>query len=234
VDATLLASAHDLGAVGKDIYFGAGRVDAEMAMEMTATAPIAAADTTPPSVSIASPTGGTVSGTVTVAVSAKDNVGVARVELRINGNTVASTTTAPFSMAWNSTAIADGFDTLTAVAYDAAGNAAVSAGVSVNVANAAPAKVADTTAPTLAITNPVDGSRVSGMVSIATSATDNSGSAGITQVLSIDGVVRSSVIGTSLRYKWNAKNVAAGLHTISVTARDAAGNTVIRKVTVTR
>ena len=234
VDATLIASAHDLGTAGEDNYFGAGRVDAEMAVEMTATTPIVAADKTPPTVSIASPTGGTVSGTVTVAVSAKDNVGVARVDLRVNGSTVATTTTAPFSIAWNSTSVPNGNDTLTAVAYDAAGNTAASAGVPVNVANAAPAKTADTIAPTLAITNPVDGSRVSGMVSIATSANDNSGSAGITQVLSIDGVVRGSVIGTSLRYKWNAKNAATGLHAISVTARDAAGNTVIRKVTVTR
>src|SRR5262245_16896717 len=43
-------------------------------------------DTTPPTASITSPAGGaTVSGTVTVNASAGDNVGVTRVELRVDG-----------------------------------------------------------------------------------------------------------------------------------------------------
>lgn len=233
VDATLLDSADDLGATGKDIYFGAGRVDAEIAVALAILTPVPVADTTAPSVSLASPTGGTVSGIVTVAMNASDNVGVARVDLRVNGKTVATKTQAPYTVAWNSTSLQDGAATLTAAAYDAAGNEADSAAVAVSVANDSPAVAADTTAPTLTINNPVDGSRVSGMVLISTTAADDSGNAGITQVLSIDGAVAGSAIGADIHYKWNAKKARSGTHSIEVTARDKAGNSVSRRVSVT-
>ena len=42
-------------------------------------------DTTPPTVSITSPTSGNVSGTVTVSANASDNVGVTRVDFYVNG-----------------------------------------------------------------------------------------------------------------------------------------------------
>ena len=66
--------------------------------------------------------GSSVSGTVSVNASATDNVGVARVNLLVNGTQVASSTTAPYTFNWNSTTVADGGVTLSATAYDAAGN----------------------------------------------------------------------------------------------------------------
>jgi hypothetical protein len=56
------------------------------------------ADTTAPSVSMSSPANGaTVSGTVTVAANASDNVGVAGVQIKLNGaNLGAEDTTSPF------------------------------------------------------------------------------------------------------------------------------------------
>jgi subtilisin family serine protease len=97
------------------------------------------ADTTPPTVSITAPApGATVSGTVTIAASASDDVGVARVELRVDGALLATDTAAPYSAAWDTTAVANGSHTLSARALDAAGNAATSAAVTVTVSNAAP------------------------------------------------------------------------------------------------
>ncbi|MEW5979028.1 MAG: Ig-like domain-containing protein [Acidobacteriota bacterium] len=95
------------------------------------------ADTTAPSVSISSPTSGsTISGTVTIAASASDNVGVVGVQFRLDGNPLGSEdTSAPFSTSWNSTSSANGSHTLTAVARDAAGNSTTSAAVSVSVSN---------------------------------------------------------------------------------------------------
>ena len=191
------------------------------------------ADTTPPSVSIAAPNSGgsVVSGTTVVSINATDNVGVTRVDLRVNGTTVATGNATPFQLAWNTTTVADGSATLTAVAYDAAGNSSVSTPIAVTVANNA---TSDTTPPVLAITSPKNGGGVSGQVTITTSATDDHGTAGITQRLYIDGVAKGSFTGGAISYKWNTSPLASGSHTIVVTATDAAGNLTTQQVQVTK
>jgi hypothetical protein len=208
-------------------YDAAGNVAVSAARTVTVSN-TSSADTTPPSVSIASlsPSSTVVSGTVTVAVNATDNVGVKRVDLLVNGSIVGTSNIVPFQMSWNSASIPDGAATLTAKAYDAAGNSAVSAAKSVTVAN-------DKTAPVLAITSPADGAKVSGNVTITTSVGDNNGTAGITQRLYIDGVLKSSVTGKPLSVKWNAKSSSVPAHTILVTATDVAGNTTSRQISVT-
>src|SRR5947209_8187231 len=94
-------------------------------------------DTTPPTVSITSPANGaTVSGTITVTANAADNVGVAGVQFRVDGaNVGAEDSAAPYSASFNTTAVANGSHTLSAVARDAAGNRTTSAGVTVSVSN---------------------------------------------------------------------------------------------------
>lgn len=59
---------------------------------------------------------------ITVTAPISDNVGVTRVELAIDGKTVASTTTAPYSYTLNATSYTPGTHTMTIRAYDAAGN----------------------------------------------------------------------------------------------------------------
>src|SRR5205823_13984 len=132
-------------------------------------------DTTPPTVSISAPPSGTVSGVVTVNVTATDNVGVTRVDLLVNGAVFASDTTAPYTFNWDTTALAGTTNTLTARAYDAAGNSGDSQTVTVTVASASGGSSQDTTPPTVIITTPSNGSTVSGNVTIATTATDNVG-----------------------------------------------------------
>jgi len=189
-------------------------------------------DTTPPAVAFTSPTAGTVSGTVAVAVSASDNVGVARVDFKVNGTVVASSTSVPYQFAWNSGSVANGAVTLSATAYDAAGNATTTS-QNVTVSNGSVAS-SDTTLPTVTISNPLDGSNVNGNVTISTTASDNNGASGITQVLYIDGAQKDSVKGAKLSYQWNAKKASVGLHTIMVTATDAAGNSTSQQVQVRR
>src|SRR5262249_12155589 len=98
------------------------------------------ADTTPPSVTLTSPTdGATVSGVISIDASASDDVGVAGVEFFLDGTSLgAPDTTAPYSVSWNTAAASNGSHVLTARAYDTGGNAATSAAVTVTVANAAP------------------------------------------------------------------------------------------------
>jgi hypothetical protein len=93
-----------------------------------------------PTVSVSSPSGGaTVSGTVTLSASAADNIGVAGVQFQVDGvNVGAEDTSAPYSMSWNTTQVANGTRTLRAIARDAAGNQTTSAGVSVTVSNTGP------------------------------------------------------------------------------------------------
>jgi outer membrane protein assembly factor BamB len=94
-------------------------------------------DSTPPTAAVTSPTGGsTVSGTVTLAASASDNVGVAGVQFAVDGiNVGAEDTTAPYSVQWDTTTATAGSHTITATARDAAGNRTTSAGVQVTVDN---------------------------------------------------------------------------------------------------
>ena len=104
----------------------------------------ALADTTPPSVSVTAPaSGSTVSNTVTLSASASDNVGgsgVARVEFYCDSvvTPLGTATTAPYTSPCNTTAMANGSHSFYAKAYDAAGNSANSATVTVTVNNGAP------------------------------------------------------------------------------------------------
>jgi hypothetical protein len=97
-------------------------------------------DTTPPTVSITSPTSGaTVSGTITVRATASDNRGVAGVQFRVDGaDGGAEDTTAPYSISWDTTTVSNGSHPITAVARDAAGNRSTSAPVTVTVSNVPP------------------------------------------------------------------------------------------------
>lgn len=83
-------------------------------------------DTTAPTVSITSPSdGSTVSDTVAVSSSASDNVGVDRVEFRVDGALKATDTSAPYSFNWDTTTATNGNHDVSATAFDAAGNSAV-------------------------------------------------------------------------------------------------------------
>jgi thermitase len=232
IESLMYSTAVDLGAAGRDPVFGYGRVDAAAALRATVAyqSPV---DSTAPVAAIAAPlANGSVSGLVGVTVNASDNVGVSRVDLVVNGTVVATDTGAPYTFSWNSAGAANGMANLVAVAYDAAGNAGKSAAVAVNVANQVATVSKDVTPPTVAISNPVAGT-VSGNVAVAVNATDDAGAAGITTVLVIDGQTRANGTGGTLGYNWNTRKVGAGQHTLTATARDAAGNTSTTSVTVT-
>ena len=233
VENLLYSTAVDLGATGRDIYYGFGRVNAAAGVQ-AAIAKIVTVDTQPPTASISAPlASSTVSGLVAVDVSATDNVGVTSVALQVNGTTVAVDSSAPFGFSWDSAGVPNGMASLVVIASDAAGNRTASAAVSVNVSNYVAPPTVDITPPVISLTNPVAG-KVSGMVSIAASASDNSGAAGISQSIYIDGTLKSSGTGGSLAYSWNTRKVAYGTHTIQAVAKDAAGNTSSTSVQVTK
>lgn len=232
IEQALFASSVDLGAPGRDPKFGYGRVDAYAGVK-AALAIGTPVDTQPPLATISSPSNSaSVSGLVNITVNASDNVGVDHVELKANGTVVGTDSASPFAFSWNSANAANGMVNLVATAYDKAGNAGASVPVAVNVANAAPPVVKDTTPPVVRIDNPVAGA-VSGNVSVSVSATDNSGAAGISESLYIDNVLVASGKGGALAYSWRTRRVKAGNHVLTAVAKDAAGNTMSTSVTVT-
>jgi hypothetical protein len=124
---------HTLTAVARD---AAGNSKTSTAITVT----VNNGDTTAPTVSVTSPaSGATVSGTaVTISASATDNVGVVGVQFKVDGvNVGAEDVSSPYSVAWNTTTLANGTHTLTAVARDATGNSKVSGSISVTVSNLA-------------------------------------------------------------------------------------------------
>lgn len=233
IESLLFSTSVDLGTAGRDPVFGYGRVNAGAAVS-AARAYAVTVDSTAPLASITAPLGSsTVTGLVPVSVNASDNVGVARVDLKVNGTVVATDNVAPYSFSWNSAGVANGMNNLVAVAFDAAGNVGSSAVVSVNVSNSTTTVTKDTTAPTVKFNNPVNGGTVSRTVTVSISAADNAGAAGITTTLAIDGRTVASGKGGALAYEWNTRKWSKGLHSITATARDAAGNATASTISVT-
>lgn len=83
----------------------------------------------------------------------------------------------------------------------------------------------DTTAPTVSITAPASGATVSGTVTVSANASDNVGVTGVQ--FKLDGVnLGSEDIASPYSVSWNTTTIANGSHTLTATARDAAGNTM--------
>ncbi|HSX53170.1 MAG TPA: Ig-like domain-containing protein, partial [Patescibacteria group bacterium] len=100
------------------------------------TPPPPPSDSTPPTVSIATPaSGATVSGVVNIGAAASDNVGVAKVEFYIDSTLVSTVTASPYNYSWNTATATNGSHIVTAKAYDAANNS-MSANENVTVSNA--------------------------------------------------------------------------------------------------
>lgn len=89
----------------------------------------------PPTVAITSPTGGTVSGTITVAVSATSPVGIFSVELLIDGTIFGTDNVPPYNFSWNTTLYSNATHSLQAEAIDINGLTAFSSTVTVTVSN---------------------------------------------------------------------------------------------------
>ena len=171
-------------------------------------------DIVPPTTAISSPADGAnvSTGTVPVTATASDNVGVTSVDLQVDGSTVATDSSAPYTFNWTATA---GSHTLRTVAHDAAGNSGNSADVQVT------ATAPDTTNPTTAITSPSDGDSVYGPVTVTATASDNVGVSSVS--LLVDGNTVGTDTSAPYSFDWSATDV--GNHTLQTVASDAAGNT---------
>jgi Concanavalin A-like lectin/glucanases superfamily/Domain of unknown function (DUF1929)/Bacterial Ig domain/Kelch motif len=106
-------------------------------------------DITPPSVTLTSPGNGTtVFGTVSVAATASDNVGVTGVQFLVDGTPLGDELPdPPYSVVWDTSGVTPGQHIVTAVARDAAGNTKTSAPVQVTLADDSPAALGQWAGP---------------------------------------------------------------------------------------
>lgn len=181
-------------------------------------------DSQPPTVSLTAPAGGaSVSGTVWVRATASDNVGVARVEFLIDGNLVGSDSAAPYEYEWNTSTATNGTHTLSAKAYDTAGNAGTATPVTVTVTGGR----VDTTPPTVAFSFPSNNAVLSGSVTLTATASDDSEVARVEFFLDGNslGVGVASLQAGPYAYTWNTTSATPGSHTLYAKAWDVAGNT---------
>ena len=176
-------------------------------------------DGTSPTVTLTAPAGGaTIQGSVALAATATDDVGVTLVEFYLGSTLIGADATEPYGIPWATSAVPNGSYTLTAKAYDALGNVGTSPGVSVTLANP------DTKAPLVSLTGPVAGTMLSGPVPLTATASDFNG------VTRVEFFYGATLIGADTTppspfgVTWNADLVAAGPYTLTAKAYDAAGN----------
>jgi uncharacterized protein involved in tellurium resistance len=173
-------------------------------------------DSTAPVTALTSPVNNaTVNGTITMAATASDNVGVTRVEFYENGVLLAATNAAPYSFNWDTKTATNGSYTLISKAYDNKGNVGQSSVVTVLVAN-------DTTAPSVAISSPGASTTVSGTVAVQATATDNVGVAKVEYYL--NGVLQSTDTTAPFGFSWDTSKVANGSYILTTKAYDTANN----------
>jgi subtilisin family serine protease len=190
----------------------------DVAGNRTESAPVSVVvDSSAPTVSISAPVGNaSLKGSVPVRASVRDNIGVTRVEFRVDG-TVRGTSTGGSSSpiwTWETTSDADGAHSLVAMAYDAAGNVKSSATVSVSV---------DNTSPSVSVTAPAAGDYIPGRTTITALAADN------LKVAKVEFYVDTAKVGTdtSAPYSFTldlSRYTGGSTHVITAMAYDASGN----------
>ena len=144
-----------------------------------------------------------------------------------DGQLIAALAPPAFTYPWSTTSVSNGSHSLTARAYDAAGNITTSAAVAVTVSNL------DLTPPTATITSPTSNptyTTSSSSLTLGGTAADN---VGVTQVTWANNRGGSgTATGTT---SWTASGIVLqpGINVLTVTARDGAANTASARLTVT-
>jgi len=210
-------------------------------------------DTTAPSVAWKVPAAGaTVEGKLqgpACEVTASDNRRVTKVD----GTKLNTESDVPWNCIFDTTRVSDGTHTVTATAYDEAGNSR-SASIAVSVSNAAvsgmgststtvsgssssseptlapepspsPTPSGDTTVPTVAWKVPAAGATVEGALQGSTCEVAASDDRGVDRVVfRVDGTTLNTESDAPWNCIFDTTRVSDGTHTVTATAYDAAGN----------
>jgi chitinase len=204
---SLLAGSHSITAKSTDKAGNAS--PPSTAVSLTISSTTSTTDTIAPTVSITSPAANSWQrGTITVSVSATDNIAVSSVQLYIDGVLFATDTSSPYSFSIGTTGRATGGHVLKAVAIDTSKNQA-SVQITINV---------DNTPPSLTVPSSItaQATSISGAkIGFSVSASDN---VGISTITCTPSSGATFPVGTS---------------TVTCTAKDLAGNTVTKSFSIT-
>ena len=172
-------------------------------------------DLSAPTVSFTSPAAGAiVRGSVSLSASATDNVGVTKVEFYEGSTRLGTDTLAPFTASWGTASGPNGGRTVTARAYDAAGNIGVTERTVV-VDN-------DILDPSVTLTSPTEGATLTGTVTFSATANDDKG---VTRVAFFIGTIQAGTDTTApYTFNYNTRILPSGPKVLTARAYDAAGN----------
>jgi hypothetical protein len=181
----------------------------------------------PPTVSITSPSSGATvnAGSVPMTANASDDTSVASVAFAVDGTTVSTDTTSPYSANWDaSKATAGSSHTITAKATDA-GGLSTTAQETVKIAAAT-----QPPPPTVSLSAPSAQATVSGTTNISVTA-----SSSVKNVqFKLDGAnLGAADTASPFTYSWDTTKVTNGTHTLSAVASDGTNSVTAANVTVT-
>ena len=130
----------------------------------------------PPYVSITSPqNGSTVSGEITIQISATDDIGISKVELYIGSNKIADLTSSPYRYNLNTSSYPNGTYTLKAVAYDTTNQTAQDQ-ITITISNSTPPPPQQQDSiPQITINSPQQNAIVSNTLTLDLTVSDDKG-----------------------------------------------------------
>ena len=236
VKGTVMSYCHTRSGVGIAPSLGFGPIPLKLIKDRIAAATCLGPrgiDTTPPSVAVTPPTRSPLSnGLNTFSATATDSGGMSRVDFYIGTQLIGSDNSAPYSISYNIPSSLVGSRTLTAKAYDLAGNEGVSF-IPISI-------VADTTAPVIFIpslaASPAGdlatGGTYSNTVTFRAIVNDNFSVASVVVRNALTNAILSPQPFTPMphfqseyAFGWDSKTVPNGDVSWIVTATDPAGNT---------
>lgn len=174
-----------------------------------------------PAVLITTPGAGAYLGTIPFEVSATS---VVSVDFQVDGGTLATQSTTPFSIPLDTSILADGNHTLTAVGTNAGGGSTTSPAVVIVTDQSPPASVTFTQ-PTTNI--------ISGTVTLQTTATDPHSGISSVSFTADGGTPIATVLPPTFVFNFDTTSLADGPHTLEATATNGTGLTLTTTFAVT-
>ena len=188
-------------------------------------------DNTAPTGSVTAPASGSTVGGPSVALTANASdggSGVTAVEFRVDGSSVGTVSTAPWTLAWDPSSTPSGGHAVDAIITDAAGNTHITPAVPITV---------DSTPPTVTLTDP--GTPLAATVTLHASSPD-ADTARVDFQISPAGantwttVASDTTPPTPYSGVFDTTTVTDGLYDFRAVARDAVGNVSVPSVVVSR
>ena len=169
-----------------------------------------------PTVTITSPaSGATVGGTITITASATvaSGASISSVELKVDGTSIGTDTSSPYSWTLNTKSYSKGTHTLNLTATDNSARKGY-AQISVTFNN---------DPPIVSFSAPASGAVVSGTMSVSVTPTTYAGRTTASVQLRIDSLLIGTLTASPYIWSINTNTLSNGAHTLNVTSTDSLG-----------